>query len=158
MGIAMAKAPRKTATRAHAAYYQLYRSFGAVDRAHERWLTSVGSNGARYAVLAALAGSDRPMTPSDVSDDTGRSPNAISPLLRALHEEALIKRAPNAADRRSHYLALTASGKRMAKRLDREEQAFIQAALGGRSAKSLNTLQEALQSVEVQALGIQRPR
>ena len=45
----MAKAPRKTATRAHAAYHQLYRSFGAVDRAHERWLTSVGSNGARYA-------------------------------------------------------------------------------------------------------------
>ena len=152
----MAKAPRKASPRAHAAYHQLYRAFGAVDRAHERWLTSVGSNGARYAVLAALAGSDRAMTPSDVSDDTGRSPNAISPLLRALHEEGLIKRAPNAADRRSHYLALTAPGRRMVQRLERQEQAFIQAALGGQSVKSLNTLQESLRAVEDQALTIQR--
>jgi DNA-binding MarR family transcriptional regulator len=152
----MAKTSRKASPRAHAAYQQLYRAFGAVDRAHERWLTSVGSNGARYAVLAALSRSERPMTPSDVSDDTGRSPNAISPLLRALHEEGLIKRAPNAADRRSHYLALTAPGRRMVQRLERQEQAFIQAALGGQSVKSLNTLQESLRAVEDQALTIQR--
>ena len=154
----MAKAREQASARATAAYTQLYRTFSALDRSHERWLASVGSNGARFAVLAALAGSDGAMTPSDVSAATGRSPNAISPLLRALQEEKLIKRAANSADRRSHYLSLTGSGRRLARRLQREESAFIGAALGGRPGRELATLDETLASLEEQALTIQRPR
>lgn len=155
----MAKAKTgKSAAQVQAVYTQLYRTFAAVDRAHERWLSSVGSNGARYAVLASLAESDRTLTPSDVSEATGRSPNAISPLLRALQEEGLIKRSANATDRRSHYLSLSAAGKRLAQRLQREEAAFIRAALGGRAPNELSALERSLQSVEEQASTIQRRR
>ncbi|MEE9277225.1 MAG: MarR family transcriptional regulator [Dehalococcoidia bacterium] len=152
----MAARRAQSAGRVQTVYEQLYRTFAAVDRAHERWLTSVGSNGARYAVLAALAGSGRPLTPSDISDGTGRSPNAISPLLRALQDEGLIKRAPNASDRRSHYVALTPVGRRLAQRLRREEASFVRAALGGRSSRELSQLSRSLQSIEDQAGTIQR--
>ena len=154
----MAKARETASARATAAYQQLYRTFNALDRSHERWLAGVGSNGARFAVLAALSSSDRPMTPSEVSAATGRSPNAISPLLRSLQDENLIKRAANTADRRSHYLSLTANGRRLAHRLQQEESAFIQVALGGHSGRDLSALGTTLSSLEEQALTIQRPR
>lgn len=153
----MPKAPRATA-QATEAYQQLYRTFNALDRSHERWLAGVGSNGARFAVLSALAQSDGPLTPSDVSSATGRSPNAISPLLRALQEEALIKRAANTADRRSHYLSLTSAGRRLAQRLQREEAAFIHAAMGKQSGRNLSALGKTLATLEEQVATVQRPR
>ncbi len=154
----MPRGRAQASVRTRAAYTQLYRTFASVDRAHERWLAGVGSNGARYAVLHALASSGRAMTPSEVSDETGRSPNAISPLLRALHDEGLIKRSPNSNDRRSHFLALTAAGRRMAQRLAREESAFIEAALGRRSSRDLSALEKSLLSIEERAGAIQRLR
>ena len=146
------------ATQSQAAYERLYRTFSAVDRAHERWLAGVGSNGARYAILAALAEAKQPMTPSDVSDVTGRSPNAISPLLRALEREALIKRNPNSSDRRSHYLALTAAGKRTAQKLRTEEQAFIRSVLKGCSTRDLASLEKSLLAIQERAGSVQRGR
>ena len=89
---------------------------------------------------------------------TGRSPNAISPLLRALEREGLIKRTPNAADRRSHYLMLTAAGKRTAQRLKVEEKAFVKAVLKGRSGRDLSNLDKNLQAIEEQAGSVQRAR
>ena len=154
----MGKVRERASTHATAAYQQLYRTFNALDRSHERWLAGVGSNGARFAVLSALSSSNRPMTPSDVSATTGRSPNAISPLLRSLQDEKLIKRAANSADRRSHYLSLTATGRRLVQRLQREESAFIRVALGGHSGRELAALGKTLSSLEEQALTIQRPR
>ena len=145
-------------TQSQAVYERLYRTFSAVNRAHERWLGGVGSNGARYAILAALAEGKQPMTPSDVSDVTGRSPNAISPLLRALEREGLIKRNPNSADRRSHYLALTAAGKRTAQKLRSEEQAFIRSVLKGRSTRDLASLEKSLRAIQDRAGSVQRGR
>ena len=153
----MAVALPKASPRAHAAYTQLYRAFTALDRAHEHWLMGVGSNGARYAVLAKLLNSTRPMTPSDVAESTGRSPNAISPLIRTLLREGLIKQSPNSADGRSYFLTLTVAGRKLTKRLEREEIAFVQAAMGGRPARELNTLDETLQALEKRADTIQRP-
>lgn len=153
----MPKAPQATA-KATEAYQQLYRTFNALDRAHERWLAGVGSNGARFAVLSALAQSDRPLTPSDVSTATGRSPNAISPLLRALEQEGMLRRAPNSADRRSHYLTLSASGRRAAERLHTEEQAFIRAVLKGRSSRDLVALEKNLLAIEERAGAVIRSR
>ena len=140
------------------AYQQLYRTFSALDRSHERWLAGVGSNGARFAVLSALAGADRALTPSDVSAATGRSPNAISPLLRALQDEGLIKRAANSADRRSHYLSLTPPGRRLAQRLQKEETAFVKAAMGKQSSRDLSSLGKTLATLEEQVGSVQRPR
>jgi DNA-binding MarR family transcriptional regulator len=153
----LAKAEPASA-KATQAYQQLYRTFSTLDRSHERWLAGVGSNGARFAVLSALAGSDRALTPSDVSTSTGRSPNAISPLLRALQDEGLIKRAANSADRRSHFLSLTAPGRRLAQKLEKEETAFVRAALGKQSAGDLTTLSKTLASLEEQVGSVKRAR
>ena len=141
-----------------AVYDRLYRTFAALDRAHERWLGGAGTNGARYVILAALAQSKEAMTPSDVSEVTGRSPNAISPLLRALEQEGMIRRAPNSADRRSHYLTLSAAGRRAAERLRTEEQAFIRAVLKGRSSRDLVALEKNLLAIEERAGAVIRSR
>ena len=74
----MAK-PRQTGAQTGEACTQLDRTFDAVDRAHQRGLAAVGSNGARCAVLSALATGTPPMTPTDVSAATGRSPPTRSP-------------------------------------------------------------------------------
>ncbi len=152
------KTDRVAITQTQVVYDRLYRTFAALDRAHERWLGGVGSNGARYAILASLAESSTPLTPSDVSETTGRSPNATSPLLRALERESLIKRSPNAADRRSHYLTLTAAGRRMAEKLKGEENAFVKAILRGRSGRDLVALDKNLQAIEEQAGAVRRSR
>lgn len=152
----MAK-PRRTGTQTAATYAQLERTFHAIDRAHERWLAAVGSSGARAAVLIALAGG-RAMTPSDISDATRRSPNAVSPLLSALQAEGLIKRTASLTDRRSHHVALTAAGRRLVQRLAREEAAFVRAALGKQAARDLVALTTRLAALEEQALAIQRPQ
>ncbi len=138
------------------AYPQLNRTFAAVDRAHERWLAAVGSNGARCAVLAALAAAGQPITPSALAETIGRSPNALSPLLRGLQDDGLIKRSANAQDRRSHFIHLTATGRRTAQRLAREEAAFVRAAFGGRSQREMEALTAALRGLEQQAAGVQR--
>ena len=107
----------------------------------------MGSNGARCAILGALTEAKPPITPSSVSTVTGRSPNAISPLLRTLEDEGLSKRNPNSADRRSRHLTLTAAGKRMAQMFHGEDQLFIRSVLEGRSTRELALLEESLQSI-----------
>ena len=143
-------------SRAEAAYAQLNRTYAAIDRSHERWLAAVGSNGARYAVLSALAESNGAATPSEISAATGRSPNAISPLLRGLQAEGLIKRTANPDDRRSHYVQLTAGGRRTEQRLRKEEAAFVKAVLGSTADRGLNNLLNALQALQGRAANLKR--
>ncbi len=143
---------------AQSAYAQLYRTFVAVDRAHERWLAGAGSSGARYAVLAAIAAADGPVTPLAVSEVTGRSPNAISPLLQSLETEGLIRRSKNPGDARSHYLALSAAGKRTVKRLHAEETAFVRRLLTGRPGAEMDRATATLAAIETQAGTARRRR
>ena len=110
------------------------------------------------SVLGALASAGKPITPSEISDATGRSPNAISPLLRGLQDEGLIKRSANASDRRSHYVQLTAAGRRLAQRLQKEEGAFIRATFGARNQRELDQMVGALRHLEEQASTVQRNR
>ena len=146
------------ASRTQRVYQRVFRALTAVERAHERWLSAEGSSGARFAVLTALADAGQPLTPSDISATTGRSPNAISPLLGSLEGKGLIKRSPNPDDRRSFFLTLTAAGRRHAVRLRREERAFMQALLGGRRARDLDALDRGLEMVEQRAVEMQRSR
>ena len=146
------------ASRTQRVYQSVFRTLTAVERAHERWLSAVGSSGARFSVLAALADARHPLTPSTISTTTGRSPNAISPLLGSLEADGLIKRSSNPDDRRSFFLALTAAGRRQANQLRREERAFIKALLGGRRASDLDALAKGLAAVEHRAVEMQHSR
>ena len=143
---------------AQSTYAQLYRTFLAVDRAHERWLSGAGSNGARYAVLAAIAATDEPVTPLAVSEVTRRSPNAISPLLQGLESDGLIRRSKNPGDARSHYLTLSAAGKRTVKRLHTEEAAFVRRLLTGRPRAEMDRMAATLAAIETQAGTARRRR
>ena len=89
---------------------------------------------------------------------TGRSPNAISPLLRGLQDEGLIKRSANPADRRSHYLQLSAPGKRLAARLHKQEDAFVNQIMGTRAIRDLDGLEHGLQTIEERAGAAHRAR
>lgn len=145
-------------SRPEAAFTRLYRTYSALDRAHERWLAAVGSNGARAAVIAALAAQRGAVTPSTISGVTGRSANAVSPLLHGLEAEGLIKRLPNPGDRRSHFIQLTAAGRRAAQRLQKEERAFVRTALGTCSTQEIASLVAVLRTLEEQVTALQRPR
>ena len=145
-------------SRPEAAFDQLYRTFTSLDRAHERWLADAGSNGARAAIIAALAAQQGAITPATISQVTGRSANAVSPLLRGLEADGLIKRLPHPTDQRSHFIRLTAAGRRSAQRLQKEERVFVRASLTACSAKELDALQRALRLLEERTAPLQRDR
>lgn len=145
-------------SRPETAFVQLYRTFAALDRAYERWLAGVGSNGARAAVIAALAAQRGAITPATISKVTGRSANAVSPLLRGLEADGLIKRLPHPTDQRSHFIRLTAAGRRSAQRLQKEERAFVRTALAACSTKDLDALLQVLRLLEEQTTTLRRDR
>ncbi len=140
------------------AYRQFYRTFAAVHRAHERWLGAVGSSGPRYAVMAAIRSADGPVPPSAIADAVGRPRNAVTPLLRTLEADGLIKRSPNTADARSHYVTLTRAGSRTVARWDAQEEAFIHRLFAGRPSAELGRLAAILDAIGAQARGIHRGR
>ena len=108
----------------------LDRAQRAQEQARDRALAPHGLSAVRFDVLDAI-GDLKGGTPSQVSAATGRSPNAISPLLKAMEAGGLISRGPNANDARSHLVRLTATGRRVLQRARRADAAAARALEAG---------------------------
>jgi DNA-binding MarR family transcriptional regulator len=82
---------------------------GAVDRA----LAPLGLTHARYVLMASLYGlTETGARPSqrELADFSGFDAMYVSKLVRALEQEGLLAREPNAADPRAFHLTITESG------------------------------------------------
>ena len=102
------------------------RAMSSLGAAHDREMRLHGSNTARYHILVAINdGGKTGITPSEVSTNTNRSPNAISPLLGDMAKDGLVRRRASTTDRRSHTLYITAKGKRVVRQLAQAHARFL---------------------------------
>lgn len=108
----------------------LDRAQRAQEQARDRALAPHGLSAVRFDMLDAI-GDLKGGTPSQVSAVTGRSPNAISPLLKAMEAGGLIARQPNASDARSHIVRLTEAGRRVLQRARKADAAAARALAAG---------------------------
>jgi DNA-binding MarR family transcriptional regulator len=93
--------------RAHGVSYELLRKgFGAA-----------GSHGYHYRLLAALA-EFGPSSQADLGRSTGVDRSDVVAALNELAEQGLVKRSPDASDRRRNIVSITAAGNRRLAALD----------------------------------------
>jgi DNA-binding MarR family transcriptional regulator len=101
------KQPTWLINRAHGVSYKLLsEGFGAV-----------GTHGYHYRLLAALA-EFGPSSQADLARSTGVDGSDVVAALNEMAGQRLVKRAPDASDRRRNTISITAAGRRRLTALD----------------------------------------
>lgn len=100
-----------------AAWRAFVRAFNGSTRWQERTLEGTGLDLMEYDVLVTLAeGPAEGVRPTDLADRVLLTKSGMTRLLQRLEERGLIGRQACPADRRAHYIAMTALGKRRLRR------------------------------------------
>lgn len=86
--------------RAQAAQFRAFKRRTAISRLRPGWFA-----------LLSIVGENPGVTPVVLSRASGRDKSTITPILRDLVQEKLVRREPNPSDRRSYGLHLTESGR-----------------------------------------------
>jgi DNA-binding MarR family transcriptional regulator len=95
---------------------RLLNSFDVLNRYLEIEMAKADTSPIRFAVMNALATRGGNMIPKDISKLIYRTPRTITSMLDTLEREGMIRREPNALDRRSIVINVTEKGwKRVAK-------------------------------------------
>ncbi len=112
---------------AHLGYWLRFVS-NHVSHAFSRRLLAGGTTVAEWVMLREVFEHES-VVPSVLADRLGMSRGAVSKLADRLREKGLIKRTPDARDRRSHRLALTTAGEELvpelAKLADENDEEFF---------------------------------
>jgi DNA-binding MarR family transcriptional regulator len=91
-------------------------SFDVLNRYLEIEMAKADTSPIRFAVMNALVTRGGNMIPKDISKLIYRTPRTITSMLDTLEREGMIRREPNALDRRSIVINVTDKGwKRVAK-------------------------------------------
>lgn len=95
-----------------------------INRAHgvsykllSEGFSAAGSHGYQYRLLAALA-EFGPSSQADLGRSTGTDRSDVVAALNDLAEQGLVKRSPDASDRRRNTVSITAAGNRRLAALD----------------------------------------
>ncbi len=95
-----------------------------INRAHgvsykllSEGFAAVGANGYHYRLLAGLA-EFGPSSQADLSRSTGIDRSDVVAVLNELAEQGLVRRSPDASDRRRNTVSITAAGTRRLTALD----------------------------------------
>jgi DNA-binding MarR family transcriptional regulator len=94
------------------------RAHGVSYRLLSEGFAAAGSNGYHYRLLASLA-EFGPSSQADLSRSTGVDRSDVVAALNELAEQGLVKRSPDASDRRRNTVSMTAAGTRRLTSLDR---------------------------------------
>jgi DNA-binding MarR family transcriptional regulator len=97
--------------------------------------------------LAAIDGSERPLTPTEIAERMSRSSATMTNLLDALDREGWARRVPNPDDRRSVLVEITDEGKALADRFLPGVRKVERAVIGDLTAAERSTLMDILAKV-----------
>lgn len=111
-----------------------------------------GLNVAEWRVIAVLA-ERQSATQQELCAATRMDKVTISRAAIALADRGLVERAPNASDKRSHLLSLTASGQQLYAQVVPKAIAMEKELLADLSAKEIDTLVGMLRRIEARAEG-----
>ncbi|WP_055496572.1 MarR family winged helix-turn-helix transcriptional regulator [Streptomyces albus] len=89
---------------------QLLRLTKRINHAHRQNLAPLGVTPAQGRMLRTVAHSARPPRMADLAEHLGVVPRQVTSLVDALEERGLVRRAPDAANRRVTRIELTDGG------------------------------------------------
>ena len=110
-------------------------------------LTPLGLTFAQARVLRVVAGADVPLRMADIAAHLDVVPRSVTPMVDALESGGLVARTPDADDRRSILVALTASGRDLLERLGEARRATAEQVFGPLSPEERDELRRLLAAV-----------
>jgi DNA-binding MarR family transcriptional regulator len=116
-----------------------------IHRSMDETLAEFGLDMAEHKALSALAQAGEPYrsTPGKLAKRMDLSSGAMTNRLDRLEQAGLIRRLPDADDRRGVVVELTEEGRRLYQKavgVQAKKEALVTAALNGREKKQLNSL------------------
>ena len=118
--------------------------YDEIDRAMQ---ASIGVPESALNTLAVIDGSQRPLTPSEISERTFRSSATITSILDVLERRGWIRRVPNPEDRRSVLIEISEDGYAVADRFLPGVRKIERAVMGDLSTKELAALMNILTKI-----------
>jgi len=139
--------------------FELLAAADAIDRDCAGRLGAHGLSEGRFVVLVMLQREPKGLAPSTLADRAGVTRGTITGLLDGLERDGLIRRVPDAADRRALVIRLTKRGHELAGELVTEHARWIGGLLAGLSAADRRQLSRLLGRVwsataEGQSIGL----
>ncbi len=114
----------------------------------KRMKASTGVTGPQRLVLRLLAAQPQ-VSPSDLARFLYFHKSTVTVILRSLERGKLVRRKPNATDRRAVVLELTPAGKRIAQQRSGTVEAAVRAALSRIPKREVETARSVLERVAI---------
>ena len=114
----------------------------------KRMKASTGVTGPQRLVLRLLAAQPH-VSPSDLARFLYFHKSTVTVILRSLERAKLVRRKPNATDRRAVVLELTPAGKRIAQQRSGTVEAAVRAALSRIPKREVETARSVLERVAI---------
>ncbi|UNT00355.1 MarR family transcriptional regulator [Streptomyces tubbatahanensis] len=105
---------------------QLLRLTKRINHAHRQNFAPVGVTPAQARMLRTVSHSPRPPRMADLAERLGVVPRQVTSLIDALEERGLVRRSPDAANRRVTRIELTQGGSRALEELRQARRAAAQ--------------------------------
>jgi DNA-binding MarR family transcriptional regulator len=122
----------------------LFRLNSLVLTAGDRLVARLGLTSARWQVLGAMVGADRPQPVAWLARDMGANRQNVQRIVNDLHEEGLVAFKPNPHHRRAQLVVLTERGRQAFDAAMRLQAPWINALSEGLSVRDIQTVHDVI--------------
>jgi DNA-binding MarR family transcriptional regulator len=117
----------------------LFRLNNLVLTAGDRLVVELGLTSARWEILGAIAGADRPQPVAWLARDMGSNRQNVQRIINDLHAAGMVAFEPNPHHRRAQLVILTDKGKRTFEAAMRLQAPWVNKLSEGLSVKDVET-------------------
>ena len=125
----------------------LFRLTGRMLTAGDQLVAALGLTSARWQILGAIAGADRPQPVAWHARDLGAYRQNVQRIVNDLHKEGLVAFEANPHHRRAQLLILTDKGKRAFEAAMNLQVPWVNALADGLSVKDLETVHRVVTTI-----------
>jgi DNA-binding MarR family transcriptional regulator len=122
----------------------LFRLNSLVLTAGDRLVARLGLTSARWQVLGAMVGADRPQPVAWLARDMGANRQNVQRIVNDLHGEGLVAFKPNPHHRRAQLVVLTERGRQAFDAAMRLQAPWINALSEGLSVRDIQTVHDVI--------------
>jgi len=135
----------------------LFRLNNLLLTAGDRLVSDLGLTSARWEILGAIAGTDRPQPVAWLARDMSANRQNVQRIINDLHEAGLVAFEPNPHHRRAQLVVLTDKGKQTFEAAMRLQAPWINSLSEGLSVKDVETTHRVMLALRRRLDGSPRP-
>jgi DNA-binding MarR family transcriptional regulator len=124
----------------------------------DKLVADLGLTSARWQILGAIAGADRPQPVAWLARDLGAYRQNVQRIVNDLHKDGLVAFAANPHHRRAQLLILTDKGKRVFEAAMNLQVPWVNGLADGLSVKDLETVHRVVTTLRKKLEDGARPR